>query len=56
MDEKPKLRTCIVNYGSEKRAALFHLFTKEEGNAVVEFGNGECTTVSPWNVQFTDGE
>ena len=54
MEDKSTLRKCIVNYGHEKRSALFHLFTKDEGNAVVEFEDGECTTVAPWDVQFTD--
>ena len=50
------VRPCVVLYGNNKVKALFHNFTLEDGNAVVEFENGECTTVAPWNIRFVDSQ
>lgn len=50
------LRPCFVEEATGKRKALFHTFTLEEGNAVVEFEDGSCTTVAPWNIVFADSK
>lgn len=51
-----ELRPCLVKCGTENKKALFHCFTLKEGNAVVEFENGRCNTVDPWDIQFVDSK
>jgi hypothetical protein len=49
------VRPCIVTLFGTTRNALFHGFTRE-AHAIVEFEDGNCTTVDVFNIRFIDGK
>jgi len=48
-----EVRPCILEDVDEK--ALFHCFTND-GNAIVEFDDGTCTTTNPCVIRFVDNK
>ena len=48
-----ELRPCVVSVSGIVTKALFHQWT-EEGNAILELENGECSTYAPWQIKFVD--
>lgn len=51
-----ELRPCIVTWNGSERKALFHMFSYSDRFAVVEFEDGECSSVAACDIRFVDNK